>query len=74
MLTNMTRSRLIQAWFAVVALAIVTGVVFDAAVTASTLSMLLALTFVPPTIVLLLWPGTRPLTAAEVLYDRERGA
>ena len=74
MLRNMTRSRLIQVWFAAVALAIVTGVAFDTAVAASTGTLLLALTLIPPTIVLLLWPGTQPLTAAEVLNERDRRA
>jgi hypothetical protein len=74
MLKDMTRSRLIQAWFAGVALVVVAGVAFGAAVTVGTGAMLLALSLVPPAIVLLLWPGVQPLTAAEVLHGRDRRA
>jgi hypothetical protein len=65
---------LIQVWFAAVALVVVAGVAFGAAVTVSTGAMLLALSLVPPAIVLLLWPGVQPLTAAEVLHGRDRRA
>jgi hypothetical protein len=74
MLKDMTRSRLIQAWFAGVALVVVAGVAFGAAVTVGTGAMLLALSLVPPAIVLLLWPGVQPLTAADVLHGRDRRA
>jgi hypothetical protein len=74
MLKEMTRSRLIQVWFAAVALGVVAGVAFGAAVTVGTGAMLLALSLVPPAIVLLVWPGVEPLTAAEVLHSRDRRA
>jgi hypothetical protein len=72
MFKGMTRSRLIQVWFAAVTLVVVAGVAFGAAVTVGTGAMLLALTLVPPAFVLLLWPGVQPLTAAEVLYGGNR--
>lgn len=74
MLKDMTRSRLIQVWFAAVALVVVAGVAFGAAVTVSTGAMLLALSLVPPAIVFLLWPGVQPLTAADVVHGRDRRA
>jgi hypothetical protein len=74
MLKDMTRSRLIQVWFAGVALVVVAGVAFGAAVTVGTGAMLLALSLVPPAIVLLLWPGVQPLTASDVLHGRDRRA
>jgi hypothetical protein len=74
MLKDMTRSRLIQVWFAGVALVVVAGVAFGAAVTVGTGAMLLALSLVPPAIVLLLWPRVQPLTAADVLHGRDRRA
>jgi hypothetical protein len=74
MLSNMTRSRVIQVWFAAVALVVVAGVAFGAAVTVGTGAMLFALSLIPPAIVLLLWPGVQPLTAAEVLYGGDRRA
>jgi hypothetical protein len=67
MLRNMTRARLIRVWFAAVALVIVTSVALGATMTVGTGAILLALCLVPPTIVLLLWPGVQPPTAAEVI-------
>ena len=72
MLRNMTRSKVILAWFAAVALVVVACIAFGAAVTAETAALLLALCLVPPVIVLLLWPGDQPPTAAEVLRDVDR--
>jgi hypothetical protein len=74
MLKAMTRARLIQLWFAAVVVAIAIGVVLGASVSASTGAMLLALTFVPPAIVLLMWPGVQPPTASEVLHGVDRRA
>ena len=74
MLKDMTRSRVIQVWFAAVALVVVVSVAFGAAVTVGTGALLLALSLVPPAIVLLLWPGVQPPTAAEVLHDVDRRA
>jgi hypothetical protein len=69
---NITRSRLIQIWFAAMALVIVAGIALGAAVTIGTGAMLLALCLVPPAIILLLWPGVQTPTIAEVLHDAER--
>ena len=69
MLKDMTRSRLIQGWFSAVLLVVVAGIAFGASVTLSTGAMLLALSLVPPVMVLVLWPGVQSRTAAEVLYD-----
>ncbi len=68
MLRNMTRARLIRVWFAAVALVIVTSLALGATMTVGTGAILLALCLVPPTIVLLLWPGIQPPTAAEVIH------
>lgn len=72
MLTDITRSRLIQIWFTAVALAIVVAFAMGARTSMGTAAMLLALCFVPPAIVLKLWPGRQPQTAAEVLRGTER--
>jgi hypothetical protein len=74
MLKDMTRSKLIQMWFAAMVLVVVAGVAFGAAVTVATGAMLLTLGLVPPAIVLLLWPGVQPPTAAEVLHGVDRPA
>ena len=72
MMKDMTRSRLIQAWFAAVALAVVASVVLGASVTIGTGALLLAVSLVPPVIVLMLWPGVQPPTVAEVLNGTDR--
>jgi hypothetical protein len=72
MLKHMSRSRVIQVWFAAVALVVVAGIAFGAAVTLGTGAMLLALCLVPPAIILLVWRGVPPPTIAEVLHDVDR--
>jgi hypothetical protein len=74
MLRNMTRSKVIQVWFAIVALVIAAAIALGASVTVGTGVMLLALCLVPPAIVLVLWPGVQPPTVAEMLRDVERRA
>src|SRR5579872_2726897 len=66
MLKEMTRSRVIQSWFVALTLVAVASIALGASVTLSTGAILLALSVVPPTIVLMLWPGPQPATAADV--------
>jgi hypothetical protein len=72
MLRNLTRSKVIQVWFAAVALVVVAGIALGASMTIGTGVMLLALCFVPPVIVLMLWPSAQPPTAAEVLRGNDQ--
>ena len=72
MLTNMTRSKAIQLWFATVALLAVAAVAFGAVVSVATGSLLLALCFVPPAILFMLWPEAQTLTAGDVLRGTDR--
>lgn len=72
MFKNMTRSKVIQSWFAAVTLAVVAGVAFGGAVTVGTGALLLALSVAPPAIMLVLWPGPQPATASEVPYGTDR--
>jgi hypothetical protein len=72
MATHMTRSRLIQIWFAAVVLVVVAAIALGAAVTVSTGAMLLALALAPAVLVLLLWPGVQLPTASEVLRGTDR--
>jgi hypothetical protein len=74
MLRNMTRSKVIQVWFTIVALVVAAAIALGASVTVGTGVMLLALGLVPPAIVLVLWPGVQPPTVAEMLRDVERRA
>ena len=66
---EMTRSRLIQVWFATMSLVVAAAVALGVTVTIATL---VALSLVPATIVLALWPRVQPMTAADVLYGRDR--
>jgi hypothetical protein len=66
------RMRLIQVWFAAVLLVVVAGIAFGTSVTVSAGATLLALSLVPPAIVLLFWPGVQSRTAAEVPYGSDR--
>ncbi len=72
MSNNVTRSRLIQAWFAAVILVAVAGVVLGVSLRVSTGALLLALSVVPPAIVLALWPRVQSPSAADVLYRGDR--
>ena len=71
-LTEMTRSKLIQVWFATMSLVVAAAVALGVTVTIGTAAILVALSLVPPAIVLALWPGVQPMTAADVLYGRDR--
>jgi hypothetical protein len=72
MLKHMTRARMIQVWFAAVALVVVALIALGAAMTIGTGALLLALCLVPPAMILMLWPGVERPTVAEVLHDAER--
>ena len=72
MLREMTRSKLIQVWFATMLLVVAAAVAVGVTVTIGTAAMLVALSLVPPAIVVALWPGVQPMTAADVLYGRDR--
>lgn len=71
-LREMTRSKLIQFWFATMSLVVAAAVALGVTVTIGTAAILVALSLVPPAIVLALWPGVQPMTAADVLYGRDR--
>ena len=72
MLKEMTRSRLIQIWFSAVVLIVVAGLALGVNVTGGTWTLLAGLCLVPPAMVLMLWPGVQPPTAADVLHGIDR--
>jgi hypothetical protein len=72
MMKNLTRSRVIQIWFAAVLLIVVACIAFGVAMTIGTGAMLLVMSLVPPAVVLLLWPGVQPLTVGDVLRGSAR--
>jgi hypothetical protein len=72
MLKEMSRSKPVQVWFAAVVLVAVASVALGTPVTIATGTTLLALSLIPLAVVLLLWPGVRSQTAADVLHDTHR--
>jgi len=68
MLNNITRNRLLGFWFAAVAVIIATVVVTGAHVGLATAALLLALSIVPPGIILVLWPAAPAQTIGDILY------
>jgi hypothetical protein len=72
MLKDMTRSRVIQVWFVAVALIAVATFALGWAISMGTAGLLLALSLVPPAILILLWPQVQLPTAAEVLRGDPR--
>jgi hypothetical protein len=67
MFNDMTRTKLIAAWFGVVALMLTLLVAFRVTMTLATGVMLAALCLVPPGIIFKLWPDAPPTTVADVL-------
>lgn len=63
----MTRSSVILAWFAAVTVVVVGCVAFGIAMTTGSAVVLVGLSLVPPAILMVMWPGVQPPTAAEVL-------
>ena len=74
MLSNMTRTRVIQVWFAAVAVVVVAAVAFGAQVNATSVGMLLTLSLVPPLMVFLLWPEAQGVTAGDVMRGTDHRA
>ena len=72
MLKDLTRSKLIQIWFAAIILIAAAGVAMGATVRFGTGALLAAACLVPPAIVFMLWPGVEPPTAGDVLRSDDR--
>ena len=68
MVKGITRNRLVGLWFAAVAVIIATVIVTGVHVGVATTALLLALSLVPPGIILALWPAGPPPTIGEILY------
>jgi hypothetical protein len=72
MLRDMTRWGLIQEWCAAVLLVVAAGIALRIFVATSTGVMLLAVSLVPPTILLLLLTGGQSPTAGDVLRGADQ--
>jgi hypothetical protein len=73
MLKDITRSNVLQIWFAAIVLLVLAGAALGINLTIGTRALLLILSVVPPGVLLVLWRGVQPPTASDVLYGRERG-
>jgi hypothetical protein len=63
----------IQVWFTGVALIIVACIAFDVVSTLAAVGSMLAVSLVPPIILLVLWPGVQLPTAHDVLHSARQG-
>ena len=69
---SINRSKVIQLWFAAVALVVLAAIALGANVTIGTGILLLAMCLVPPAIVVMLWPAAQSPSAAEMLHGPDR--
>ena len=69
MLKGISRTRLVGFWFAAVAIIIAWVVATGVNIAISTAALLLAMSLVPPAIMLLVWRGAPPPTVGELLYS-----
>lgn len=67
MLKNLTRTRLIQIWFALVVTLAAFSAAFGSPPSLGTATALIGLSLVPAGIIMMLWPGLQTPTAAEVI-------
>jgi hypothetical protein len=65
----MTRSKVIQTWFAAVLLVAVAATALGPSMTMGTAALLLAMCLVPPVVVFMLWPSDTAATLAETIRD-----
>ena len=72
MLKDISRTRLIGAWWAAVIVIGACGVVAGANITVGNAELLLMCGLVPPAVMLLVWRGAPPVTVAELLYAVNR--
>ena len=66
---HVTRSKVIQVWFAAVLLVAVAAIALGITVTIGTAVLLLAMSLVPPAIAVILWPSDKTSTMAEAIDD-----
>ena len=74
MVKDRTRTELIVAWLVAVTVFSAAGIVLGGPPSVGTGAIAVALCLAPVVVFLLLWPGPRARTAADVLYDRNTSA
>jgi hypothetical protein len=68
----MTRSKMIQGWFAAVALISAAVLAYGVVWSLWTWTVMMAVCLVPPTFLLILWNDGRKRSISEVIYDAEQ--
>ena len=68
MLKNLSRERVIVAWFVVVVMAFAGALMVGATATPSTWILFVCLGLAPPALSLVIWRGAPPPTVAEILH------
>ena len=66
---HLSRANVIQIWFAAMVLAGIAAIALGASVSVGTGVVLVAMCFVPPAIVLMLWRSDSASTMAEAIQD-----
>jgi hypothetical protein len=72
MLSHLTRKNLILGWFVIVSSALILTIVLRGSLSVLAVIELVALSLIPPAILLMLWRGIDPTTASEVMHGTER--
>ena len=72
MSSEVTRSKVIVVWFLFLVLVVTTARMFGMSITLETAALLVAMSLVPPSLLLMLWPGVQPQTAGEVIRGERR--
>jgi hypothetical protein len=67
MLRNLSRTQVIEIWFAALFVAAIGGAALGLRMSGGTAILVAALCLTPPAIVMVLWPRAQTLTAADVL-------
>ena len=68
----MTRSKMIQGWFAAVALISAAVLAYGVVWSVWTWAVMMAVCLVPPTFLMMLWNDGRKRSISEVIYDAEQ--
>jgi hypothetical protein len=75
MLKNLSRARLVGAWFGLVALVLVGSLISGVAVSAGNIVLWSVVCLLPPAVMLSVWrAGAQPVTMNELLFSADRPA
>jgi hypothetical protein len=66
---HLTRTNVLQIWFAALVLAAVAAIALGVSLTIATAAVLVAACLVPPAILIMLWPSDSVSTMAEAIRD-----